>query len=102
MNKTRIKNLQVCILCFISIINCNKGFLYKNITPTYIRKLTIKNENAQNEYIPMPPTSEAIQFLKEKGYSYLTCLKALVKEDNNETRALIYLNATNITKDYVK
>ena len=26
----------------------------------------------------------------------------LVREKNNETQALIYLNTTNITKDYVK
>ena len=90
------------LLCIILLIKTNNGYIFKNSTPSYIRRLTIKYNNQDQECIPQPPTAEAIQRLQKKGYSYLYSLRALVREKNNETLALIYLNTTNITKDYVK
>lgn len=90
------------LLCIILLIKTNNGYIFKNSTPSYIRKLTIKYNNQGEACIPHPPTAEAIQRLQKNGYSYLYSLRALVKEKNNETQALIYLNTTNITKDYVK
>ena len=90
------------LLCIILLVNTNNGYIFKNSTPQYIRKLHIKYNNQHEECIPLPPTAEAIQRLQKKGYSYLSSLKALVREKNNETQALIYLNTTNITKEYVK
>ena len=93
------------LLCITLLVNTNNGYVFKNTTPSYIRRLCIKYNNQHEDSIPLPPTAEAIQRLQKKGYSYLYSLKALVKEKNNETEALNYLNTTNITnitKDYVK
>jgi hypothetical protein len=95
-------NYSYVLFCIILLIKTNNGYIFKNSTPSYIRKLTIKYNHQGEEYIPQPPTAEAIQRLQTKGYSYLCSLRALVRENNNETLALIYLNTTNFTNDYVK
>ena len=89
------------LFCIILLIKTNNCYIFKNSTPSYIRRLTIKYNNQGKECISLPPTAEAIQRIQKKGYSYLYSLRALVREKNNETLALIYLNTTNITKDYV-
>jgi|TARA_R110001592_G_scaffold38668_16_gene127516 hypothetical protein len=86
----------------MSFVRINNGYLFKNSTPSYIRKLTIKYNNYPRvECIPQPPTVEAIQLLQKNGYSYISSHKALVREKNNETQTISYLNTTRQTKDYV-
>lgn len=96
-----MKRFTNIFICIISFLGPNNGYLFKNSTPSYIRKLTIKYNNQHEECIPPPPTAEAIERLQKEGYSYLYSLRALVREKNNETQALIYLNTTKITNDYV-
>tara|TARA_B100000795_G_C22688090_1_gene394494 strand:- start:429 stop:686 length:258 start_codon:yes stop_codon:yes gene_type:complete len=72
----------------ILFVMSSRGFMPLR-TPHYVRNMVIKVSN--NESVPMPPTSEAIQELQTHGYTYLVCLSALVSEKNNATTALATL-----------
>ena len=77
------------IFIIINYILKINSFQYIRILP---KKAT--NKYNYNDNIPLPPTSEAIFNLKNKGFTYEESLKALVIEKNNETAALNYLNKT--------
>ena len=96
-----MKQLIYLLISFL-FFDINKGFILKKSIPQSIIRRTIKYNEQNDDCIPLPPTAKAIQRLQENGYSYIWCLKALVREKNNETKALIYLNTTELTKEYVK
>ena len=92
--------MRLKITLIASILLFAKGFIPHRIHrhTTTLSDTTL----SESEYIPKPPTAEAIIRLQKEGYSYLRCLSALVIEKNNETSALIYLETTPNVKDYVK
>tara|TARA_B000000477_G_scaffold98322_2_gene86100 strand:+ start:74 stop:388 length:315 start_codon:yes stop_codon:yes gene_type:complete len=97
--------MRLKITFIASILLFAKGFIPHRIHrhTTKLSDTTLSDTTlSESEYIPKPPTAEAIIRLQKEGYSYLRCLSALVIEKNNETSALIYLETTPNVKDYVK
>ena len=83
------------IFVIINYILKINSFQYIRIIPKKATNKYNNNDNYNdNDNIPLPPTSEAIFNLKNKGFTYEESLKALVIEKNNETAALNYLNKT--------
>ena len=67
--------------------------------PVFMRKTIVKMSNNEVPIVPMPPSAQSIQRLKAYGFTYEQCLFALVRERNNETAAIIYLN---LNKHYLE
>ena len=87
------------LILFILLSATVSGFIKNPNMKLTLKKRQRSAANNEEGYIPMPPTAEAIYSLKTEGFTYLESLCALVQEQNNETKALEYLQNKTINNN---